>query len=501
MFSSCASPGPMSSSSEEHHHGQASPQNSDSTLSPNTATPNYREAHLLESETNLDEVAAPPPIYDPSEKPVRRQGYLENRRSTDSRDPRLRLQEVETEPSQTLEPELHVSGANTIQKPQKSQAKRLFSRASRITFILSYLIVFSFAGALLRLAIECLTFYPGSPVSTSVLWANVGGSLVMGFLSEDQELFRFEELETRIPEEERQDGARRAAHVTAHKRTIPLYIGLSTGFCGSLTSFSTFVRDVFLALSNHLPMPIGQYSDVSLFASAPVGARAPNGGCSFMALVAVLFTEIGLSLAGLFLGAHFAISVSPWTPSLPERWLRKVLDPVMVVLACLLWAAVIILVVLLPEYSKRSSPWSSELWRGPVLFSLVFAPVGCLARFFISLKLNGRLSSFPLGTFVVNVGGTMVLGMAYALQHSSIGASGLGGGSFIGCQVLQGIIDGFCGCLTTVSTWVLELSDLRRRHAYFYGGLSVAVALCALVVEIGSLKWTRGLATPLCFAH
>jgi fluoride ion exporter CrcB/FEX len=189
------------------------------------------------------------------------------------------------------------------------------------------------------------------------------------------------------------------------------------------------------------------------------------------------------------------------TPGAVNPSLRRVLDPVVVVLAGLSWITVICLVVLLPEHLRQSALWSPELWRGPALFSLIFAPVGCLARFFISLKLNGRIASFPLGTFVVNVGGTMVLGMAYSLQHVSIDASSLGGGSLTACQVLQGIMDGFCGCLTTVSTWALELSDLRRRHAYFYGGLSVAVSICALVVEIGSLQWSRGLATPSCFAR
>lgn len=93
----------------------------------------------------------------------------------------------------------------------------------------------------------------------------------------------------------------------------------------------------------------------------------------------------------------------------------------------------------------------------------------------------------------------MVLGMAYTLQRASISSSALGGGSFIGCQVLEGIIDGFCGCLTTVRTWVLELSNLRRRHAYTYGAVSMAVGLCLLIIEIGSLKWTRGFVTPICF--
>ncbi|KAL2012037.1 hypothetical protein VTN00DRAFT_4755 [Thermoascus crustaceus] len=57
-------------------------------------------------------------------------------------------------------------------------------------YTVSHLIFFSVVGTLARLAIEALTFYPGAPVTTSVLWANVSGSFIMGFLSEDRELFR-----------------------------------------------------------------------------------------------------------------------------------------------------------------------------------------------------------------------------------------------------------------------------------------------------------------------
>lgn len=478
-----------------HYEANSHSDDTSMTLSPSTAMSCPSSEPVEESETNLDEVAAPPPVSDPSEKSIQHQGYLETQLSGANHhftpSPEGRNDESEARTPDSI----------TAQKPTGSHTKRRLIKFSRITCIISYLIISSIFGTLLRMVIECLTFYPGTPVNTSVLWANVGGSLIMGFLSEDQELFCHEEVKVWAIEPEGWDDARRAAHVKAHKKTVPLYIGLTTGFCGSLTSFSTFIRDVFFALANILPMPFGHYSDVSLFASAPMEATAPNGGFSFMAIVAVLFTEICLSLAGLFLGAHLAIAVSPWTPSLPRTWLRNVLDPIIVVLACLSWVAVICLVILLPQNSGLSSVWSAELWRGPVLYSLVFAPVGCLARFFISLKLNGRVTWFPMGTFAVNIGGTMVLGMAYTLQHASIGTSSFGGGSYIGCQVLQGIMDGFCGSLTTVSTWILELSDLRRRHAYFYGGVSVVVAFCALVVEIGSLKWNQGLVTPSCFAE
>lgn len=65
-----------------------------------------------------------------------------------------------------------------------------FSKFLTKLYTVSYLIFFSFVGTLARLAIEALTFYPGAPVTTSILWANVAGSFIMGFLSEVHELFR-----------------------------------------------------------------------------------------------------------------------------------------------------------------------------------------------------------------------------------------------------------------------------------------------------------------------
>lgn len=94
---------------------------------------------------------------------------------------------------------------------------------------------------------------------------------------------------------------------------------------------------------------------------------------------------------------------------------------------------------------------------------------------------------------MANVFGTVVLGMCFDLQHAGASVAGIAG-----CQVLQGVQDGFCGCLTTVSTWVAELKGLRRRHAYIYGFTSVSVGFCCLVVVIGGLRWTVGLQSPVC---
>ena len=59
-------------------------------------------------------------------------------------------------------------------------------------------------------------------------------------------------------------------------------------------------------------------------------------------------------------------------------------------------------------------------------------------------------------------------------------------------------MDGFCGCLTTVSTWVGELNGLRRRHGYVYGGLSLIVGVAGMVAVMGGVRWSRGFGVTAC---
>ncbi|KAK6949781.1 hypothetical protein Daesc_008102 [Daldinia eschscholtzii] len=380
------------------------------------------------------------------------------------------------------------------EKPKIEEVSKL---ATEI-YTVSYLILFAILGTLARLGLQALTFYAGAPVAFSSVWPNFAGSLVLGFLAEDRMLFRFEwgtptyELQLLRAKQNGVDeetggsssdrvavdlAAAKKAHM-ATKKTIPLYIGLATGFCGSFTSFSSFIRDIFLALSNDLLAP-----------DAGSITTPRNGGYSFMALLAVTITTISLSISGLFIGAQLALALEPITPSLPFNFTRKFLDRFAVFLAWGCWIGAILLSALPPD--RFNSPGAKGTWRGRATFALVFAPLGCIGRFYASLYLNGYLPSFPLGTFFVNIFGTVVLGTAWDLAHVPLGG-------VVGCQVLQGIEDGFCGCLTTVSTWVAELTALRRRHAYVYGSTSVVVALACMIAIMGGLRWTDGFSTLAC---
>ncbi|KAK4252144.1 CrcB-like protein-domain-containing protein [Corynascus novoguineensis] len=329
-------------------------------------------------------------------------------------------------------------------------------------YTVSYLILFSILGTLARLGLQALTNYPGPPVVFASVWPNFAGSLMMGFLLEDCVLFR----EASLPfNNEENPASAKQAHA-AFKKTIPLYIGLATGFCGSLTSFSAFMRDAFLALVNDVPASSSDHR---------------SGGHSFLALLAVPVVTLSLSLSAFSLGTHLAAALASFAPRLPTRAPsvyggRLLLDRLAVLLGWGCWLGAVLLSALPPAgYAS---------WRRDATLALVFAPLGCLARFYVSLWLNPRIATFPLGTFLINLVGTGLLALTWDLMHSGVVTV------TIGCQLLSGVQDGFCGCLTTVSTWVAELSALKRKHAYVYGGASVLCGLVIVIVAMGALRWS-----------
>jgi CrcB protein len=99
------------------------------------------------------------------------------------------------------------------------------------------------------------------------------------------------------------------------------------------------------------------------------------------------------------------------------------------------------------------------------------AAVGAPARFVIASRLDGR---WPRGTFAVNVGGSLLLGLFSAMSLSAHEMALLG--------------TGFCGGFTTYSAFAVQTHDLGRIRAGAYAGATVVVALaaCALGFWIGA---------------
>lgn len=448
---------------------------------------------------NLDELEGPPPDENPDERRSYRHHDLEEARTNEQQyERRGSRQERNGQPSPHDE-----KGS-----PQKTREWELHRMIFHL-YVTSYLILFSILGTLARLGLQALTVYPGSPIAISELWANVGGCVIMGYLSEDRTLFHNEwevaekraRRNLRLERESSDDTTKEEADEEAvlvaarkehqtEKKTIPIFIGLTVGFCGCFTSFSSFMRDVFFALSNHLNT--SAYTDNRTV----VGTNPPrDDGNSVMAVLAVLIVEICLCLSALEFGAHIAIALEPVMSKAPRLNIRRITDPIVVLIAWGSWVGAVVMVIWPPD--RPSGPaadgqtlWAQETWRGNVLFALALAPLGCLVRFHAALKFNGLISHFPVGTFVVNIAGTTVLGACWDLQRAPLTNGAIGGGR-VGCQALQGVQDGFCGCLTTVSTWVIEMKGLQRKHGYFYGAMSVAVGVSSLAVIMGTFVWEQ----------
>lgn len=123
-------------------------------------------------------------------------------------------------------------------------------------------------------------------------------------------------------------------------------------------------------------------------------------------------------------------------------------------------------------------------WRGVALFAVTFSPAGAILRWYLARKLNSLYPSFPIGTFTANIFGTILIGCFSIAQQRAADYN-----SATACQVLQGLSDGFCGCLTTVSTFVLELQTLERRHAWRYGAASVCLGIIGMCLTTGVDNW------------
>ncbi|KAF5390576.1 hypothetical protein D9757_002739 [Collybiopsis confluens] len=204
----------------------------------------------------------------------------------------------------------------------------------------------------------------------------------------------------------------------------PLYTALTTGFCGSLTTFSSWQLDVFNSWLN------------------PQDAHRPGLRDFMDGLGKTVFT-LAISLASVLFGGYMARVSGHYLPSLPppSHTVRYALT-----IACVLFYA-----ATLPTYFLLPNSF-----RHRVTAALLFAFPGTLVRYILSVYLNPIMASFPLGTFAANFLGTGLLAAFHVIQ--SIANKPVSPNA---CSLLQGLVDGFCGCLTTVSTFAVEIRALQ----------------------------------------
>ena len=103
---------------------------------------------------------------------------------------------------------------------------------------------------------------------------------------------------------------------------------------------------------------------------------------------------------------------------------------------------------------------------------------GAVTRFALDSWISSRFSSeFPLGTLVINVSGSFVLGLLFALTMER---------AILPAEIRPPVMIGFIGAYTTFSTWMLESWRLVEDGAWAAAALnlggSVVLGLAAVIL-------------------
>jgi CrcB protein len=125
------------------------------------------------------------------------------------------------------------------------------------------------------------------------------------------------------------------------------------------------------------------------------------------------------------------------------------------------------------------------MWKSIAAIS-IGASFGALLRWWLGKELNNLFPTIPPGTVVANIAGAYIIGVAIAF-FSSLTA--------LAPEWRLLIVTGFCGGLTTFSTFSAELVDLLQQGRPLAACAATAVHLGGSVVMtfagIETIGWLR----------
>ncbi|CAI4827618.1 AKH_1a_G0051800.mRNA.1.CDS.1 [Saccharomyces cerevisiae] len=351
---------------------------------------------------------------------------------------------------------------------------------------------FCILGTETRQAITALSTYtPAFVTAPTVLWSNCSSCMLMGIM---QSLNAY----------------------TWMKDHQVLFLGVTTGYCGALSSFSSMLLEMFEHSTNLTNGNIANHT------------KLPNRAYGIMEFLSVLLVHLMVSMGSLIFGRQLGKEVivaygsssfsKPYTPpsdtvkenagdvdtqemeknilefkfKTPAPFFKKFFDIVDKLAYALAFPLIILFVVLCAYYEN----YSRGKWTLPCLFG-IFA--GFL-RYWLAEMFNKTNKKFPLSTFLANVFATLLIGIFTMVQrgkkHFSTDIPIVN--SLNSCHIVSALISGFCGTLSTISTFINEGYKLSFINMLIYYTVSIAISYCLLVITLGSYAWTRGLTNPIC---
>ncbi|WFD31980.1 hypothetical protein MSPP1_003022 [Malassezia sp. CBS 17886] len=308
-------------------------------------------------------------------------------------------------------------------------------------------------GTLTRLGLVALNTYDGQSI-TPLIWVQGVGCLVMGWTTHPRN---------------------RAALEASY---APAYTMVTTGYCGSCTTLSSWLFDVFAAFSNrHHYQRHGLHNVMDALTQT----------------AATLCVSLASLAAGRALAEAIALDML-WTPqrSTKSRLRAHAADVGSIALGAVFWAGAALLCGLYAPFRS-------------VTYALVLSPLGTLLRWALA-TLNNRpggsphhvldVARWPLGTLAANMLSTAVYCGAETGQYvgRATGPSSLGAHKTDACHALSGLQQGFCGALSTISTLATELTSMQpRRAAFAYLFVTWTVGVLLAILLVGAPWWTLGL--------
>lgn len=312
------------------------------------------------------------------------------------------------------------------------------------------LVLATYIGVLSRMYLSYFSRWYGGVQDFPSFWAQLVGTFIMGILlALRQKQAQLLETDFKI-----------------------LYVSLSTGLCGSLTTFSSWNAEASIVIL--------QLNETSLETFQTVDHPAAAG--RVLDYCTVLILGIGMPIAAALLGKNITVQcLSLWSSinfkcKCFPTCLKSLSILLIIISYVLATGSIIVSCVLTKNFS--------------LLFSLIFGGFGtlfrwCLSYFDSHCCLNDCI---PFGTLLANSFGSLILAgtivsKAYVTMETTAGV--------MVHAVLDGIATGFCGSLTTVSTFVSQLFTLRFHIALFYFIVSIAIAQVLFILILGTYSWTK----------
>ncbi|SPO39502.1 uncharacterized protein PSFLO_04983 [Pseudozyma flocculosa] len=301
--------------------------------------------------------------------------------------------------------------------PPPPQREPLRFRIARHAGILSLLAFASIWGTLAREGLVALNTYDGQSIAP-LIWAQSVGCLVMGWSI----------------------GNRKALEAWSPS----IYLMVTTGFCGSVTTFSSWILEVFRAFGDQRHFARGGLHNV-MDALTQTGATL---GMSLISLYAgkrlanlldvsllarwhaarrgrsaALSGDTGGRSSSSGIKAHVTDDEDHHLDAKGEEANRELrLNLFFIVFGLAFWIGAALLCALKASF-------------GSVTFSLVLAPPGTFLRWYLSRLNLASIStrrSFPLGTFGANILATLVISSSFTSQRfgraAAAAAAAAGGG-------------------------------------------------------------------------